>query len=121
MKTLVFALILFLPINAYAQVDFERLADSIYIAEGGAKTSHPYGIMAKFKHTSPRQACLNTLASNWRKWLKQPIRGQDRDFIAFLGRTYAPIGAKNDPSNLNSNWVKNVTKIYLKKMYTESK
>jgi hypothetical protein len=30
------------------------------------------------------------------------------DFIAFLGSRWAPVGAANDPTNLNSNWVRNV-------------
>lgn len=107
------ALILICP-KAYA-IDFERLADSIYIAEGGAKTKHPYGIMQKYKVTTPRQACLNTLATQWKRWLLEPSRGQDVDFIAFLGKAYAPIGASNDPNGLNKNWVNNVTKIYLKR------
>lgn len=32
--------------------------------------------------------------------------------IAQIGAIYAPIGAKNDPNNLNSNWVNGVTKFY---------
>ncbi|MDE4086866.1 M23 family metallopeptidase (plasmid) [Planococcus maritimus] len=31
--------------------------------------------------------------------------------IADLGSVYAPIGASNDPTNLNSHWVSNVTKV----------
>lgn len=32
--------------------------------------------------------------------------------IAQIGSIYAPIGAGNDPNNLNSNWVSGVTKFY---------
>jgi hypothetical protein len=32
--------------------------------------------------------------------------------IAQIGSIYAPVGASNDPNNLNSNWVKNVTALY---------
>ena len=32
--------------------------------------------------------------------------------IAQIGAIYAPIGAGNDPNNLNSNWVKTVTALY---------
>lgn len=32
--------------------------------------------------------------------------------IAQIGAIYAPIGAGNDPNNLNSNWVSGVTKNY---------
>ena len=80
----------------------ERLADAIYIAEGGAKTKHPYGILKKYKTTTPRQACINTIRSNRKRW---DGRG---DFVVFLGATYCPINAPNDPKGLNVNWVKNV-------------
>lgn len=32
--------------------------------------------------------------------------------IADIAKNYAPIGAANDPNNLNANWVKNVTKLF---------
>lgn len=32
--------------------------------------------------------------------------------IAQIGAIYAPVGAGNDPNNLNSNWVSGVTKLY---------
>lgn len=90
-------------------VNVERLANAIYIAEGGSKTKHPYGILAKYKHTTPRQACINTIKSALKRYNKQGAKG---DFIAFLGKTYCPVGAKNDPNGLNKNWVKNVKHYY---------
>jgi hypothetical protein len=93
--------------NADAQVNPERLADAIYKAEGGAKTAHPYGIMVRYKVTTPRQACINTV-----KHALRDYKGPEDGFIAFLGSRYAPIGASNDPANLNIHWVKNVTAIY---------
>lgn len=90
-------------------VNVERLANAIYIAEGGNKTKHPYGILAKYKHTTPRQACINTIKSALKRYNKQGAKG---DFIAFLGKTYCPVGASNDPWGLNKNWVKNVKYYY---------
>ncbi len=90
----------------YSDQDF---ADAVYRAEN-SKT-HPYGIMAKYKHTTPRQACLNTYATNYWKWVKA---GKPGDFIDFIHKVYAPIGAANDPKNLNRHWAKNV-KFYLAK------
>lgn len=87
-------------------IDINRLADAIYKAEGGTKTRHPYGILKKYKTTTPRQACINTIKSNLKRW-----NGKG-DFIVFLGKTYCPVGAKNDPLGLNRNWVKNVTYFY---------
>ena len=101
---------LFVPAFCMAeQIDESRLADAIYIAEGGKNTSHPYGILTKYKTTTPRQACINTIRSAKVRFAK--YKGKD-DFITFLGRTYCPVGAKNDPTGLNKNWVKNVTKLY---------
>ncbi len=78
-----------------------QIANAIYYAEGGAKTRHPYGILAHYKHTTPRQACLNTIAHARRDW-----NGKG-DFIEFLGSRYCPIGADND-NGTNQFWIKNV-------------
>lgn len=86
----------------------ERLANAIYKAEGGSRTKHPYGILAKYKHTTPRQACINTIKSALRRYKKSG----SGDFIAYLGGTYCPVGAFNDPIGLNRNWVKNVRHYY---------
>lgn len=82
-----------------------KIADAIYKAEGGSRASHAYGILAHYKHTTPRQACLNTIANARCKYEKSD---KYIDFISFLGKIYCPIGASNDPMGLNKNWVKNV-------------
>jgi hypothetical protein len=91
--------------KAYAE-DFtdSQIADAIYKAEGGSKTSHPYGILQHYKVTTPRQACLNTIAH-----ARRDFKGGD--FITFLGGRYCPIGASNDPTGLNRNWIGNVKSI----------
>jgi hypothetical protein len=91
------------PVKAEIPSD-EQIADAIYKAEGGAKTRHPYGILTKYKTTTPRQACINTI-----KHAKKDWNGQG-DFIRFLQTRYAPIGVANDPRGLNKNWYSNVTK-----------
>lgn len=87
-------------------IDVERLATAIWYAEGGAKTTHPYGILAHYKTTTPRQACINTIRHAIKDW------DGKSDFISFLGSRYCPVGAKNDPTNLNRNWIKNVRYYY---------
>ena len=47
-----------------------------------------------------------TVQKNYDRWLKA---GQPGEFITFLGARWAPVGAANDPTNLNRNWVRNVT------------
>ena len=102
-KLLVLFLILCSPVFA-SSVNVEVLADAIYKAENSK--SHPYGILAHYNRTTPRQACLNTINHALRDW---DGRG---DFITFLGSRYCPVGAKNDPTGLNKNWVRNVTCFY---------
>jgi len=99
-------------VSAYGEeYTHEQIANAIYIAEGGAKTNHPYGILAHYKTTTPRQACLNTIKSAQKRFDKQT---KETDFIHFLSLTYCPIGAKNDPAGLNVNWERNV-KYFLNK------
>jgi hypothetical protein len=86
--------------------------NAIYKAEGGEKTRHPYGILARYKHATPRQACINTIRHKYaiykRSGLKTP-------FLDYLGEKYAPTGKiANDPTHLNNNWTKNVS-YWLKK------
>lgn len=103
MKTIIMILLLFiLSSSVFAEIPTDKIANAIYKAEGGSKTRHPYGILTKYKHTTPRQACINTINHAKRDW------DGKGDFISFLGSRYCPIGAKNDPKGLNKNWVKNV-------------
>ena len=88
------------------KINTEELANAIFIAEGGISTKHPYGILTKYKTTTPRQACLNTINHALRDW-----SGKE-DFITFLGGRYCPVGASNDPLGLNKNWIRNVSRIY---------
>lgn len=77
---------------------------AIYIAEGGAKTAHPYGILAHYRHTTPLQACQNTIKHKYSQWKRQ---GQHEPFIAYLAAKYCPVGCSNDNGS-NKNWEKNV-------------
>lgn len=107
MKVIIMATIvltmMFYAVMAFAYTD-EQIADAIYIAEGGAKTSHPYGILQHYKTTTPRQACINTIKHARRDW-----NGKG-DFIVFLGSRYCPVGCEND-NGTNKYWVKNVNSL----------
>lgn len=81
------------------------IADAIFLAEGGKKTNHPYGILTKYKTTSPRQACLNTIKN---QRIRHSKHNCGKDYLTCLRDRYCPVGAGNDPSNLNINWLKNV-------------
>lgn len=73
-----------------------QICEAIYKAEGGTKTRHPYGVLTKYKHTTPRQACINSIKSARKRW------NGEGHFIVFLGKTYSP------PS-INPHWVNNVS------------
>ena len=96
--------------GAETSVDIDRLANAIYKAEGGLKTKHPYGILAKYKTTTPRQACINTIKSGLKRY--KTYKGKD-DFIVFLSRTYCPVGSDTDNGTCQY-WSKNVKYFYTK-------
>lgn len=105
------------PILASEAIDFNRLVDAIGRAENSRE--HPYGIMTKYKHTTPRQACLNTVKRAHGDWLKLPDRHRIA-FIAFLGARYCPTKGKSlRPAEraLNRFWVGNVTYFYNRGVY----
>ena len=58
-----------------------------------------------------------TVSKNLARWLDS---GEEVDFITFLGRRYAPMGAKNDPTNLNKHWIQNVKKITARNLQVHS-
>jgi hypothetical protein len=100
MKTLLLilaSLTICTQVSAYTD---EQIASAIFRAENSK--SHPYGILTHYKTTTPKQACLNTIAHARRDL------PPGANLIEFLGSRYAPLKASNDPNNLNSNWIKNV-------------
>jgi hypothetical protein len=88
----------------------EQYADAIYLAEGGVNAKKPYGILSVKCETEQecRKICINTVRNNKRRFKSYGHNDYNR-YIEFLASRYAPIGAKNDPQNLNRNWIKNVT------------
>lgn len=85
-------------IEGYTPVQW---CEAIRKAEGNDN----YGILAHYKNTSYRQACINTVIHKHKQWLKGGKRGS---FLGYLSVRYAPIGANNDPDGLNINWKHNV-------------
>jgi hypothetical protein len=83
-----------------------QYVNAIYRIEGGDKTRHPYGVLGKF--TNPRQVCYNTVQNTHTRWLKA---GQPGAFNAYLAQRYCPVGASNDPHNLNANWLTNLNQV----------
>ncbi|MEK0313749.1 glucosaminidase domain-containing protein [Cohnella sp. 56] len=57
---------------------------------------------------SSLQEGIDKMASN----LKRNYFDQGLTTIAQIQRKYAPVGASNDPSGLNNNWISGVSKYY---------
>lgn len=84
----------------------QKLALAIWRAEGGDKARVPFGILS-VRTRSPehaREICLRTIRNNWDRWEKM---GRPGDYLEFLARRYAPLGASNDPQRLNRHWLRN--------------
>lgn len=91
------------PVNPYA------LILAIRVAERGRR-GFEFGVVA-VKDTDLRTQCewaCATVLENFRRFRES----EEEDFIAFLGKRYAPVGASNDPGNLNQYWVDNVRFYY---------
>jgi len=108
--------LLFAPLAHAEKINIPALADAIFLAEGGAKASVPYGIMFKgCSKSTPeycRKICLNTITKRYQKWLECGKECNSEGFIEYLSRSYAPIGAANDPKGLNRHWSKNTKFFY---------
>lgn len=95
----------------FSRKDFPRLAEAIRRAENSKR--YPYGIIAKYcspkTEAQCKKGCLQTIEKRYGMYLAS---GKDIDFIEYLSRSYAPLNAKNDPSGLNHNWIKNVRYFY---------
>ena len=86
---------------------FVKLLKSIRLAENG-RPGREFGVLSHKAKTFEKQAgwCASICYKNYVYWELHPKI--DMDFISYLSTQYAPVGADNDPSNLNSHWVKNV-------------
>jgi hypothetical protein len=104
--TIIFlALLITSEAKAVELINVDRLADAIRIAEG----SPTYGC-PKYKTTSYRQACINTIRHGLRDYKGNSVNG----FIEFLGSRYCPTKGKLRPAErkLNGNWILNVKRLY---------
>lgn len=95
-------------LSVHAHTDKE-IVRAIFLAEGGEKAQYPYGIRSVSCSTQDecRQICLNTIRNNRKRYAKYGYKDYST-YLEFLASRYAPIGAGNDPKNLNKNWLNNV-------------
>lgn len=91
-------------------LDRARLADAIYLAEGGPRASVPYGILTvKVRdEKEARAVCLRTIDHAWRDYSQLSAENRPQHFIPFLANRYCP--AADAPGNRH--WKHNVTYFY---------
>ncbi len=89
---------------------------------GGA--GFEFGVIAAKNTNLEEQArwAVVTFLKNIERWERARKNGEWKpqnslpvlDYIVFLGNRWAPVGASNDPKNLNKYWIDNVQKLYQK-------
>jgi hypothetical protein len=99
----------YFPPSAKYPVNPHALILAIREAEKGRK-GFEFGVIA-VKDTDLETQCAYACATVQKNFERFRESGE-QDFIAFLGKRYAPVGAANDPHNLNSHWVSNVRWFY---------
>jgi hypothetical protein len=116
MKTKAILLLCLFAITVQAQtlskadIYFNKLADKIFLAEGGTHTRFAYGIKIKVK--DPRATCIKICKDAWSDYCLLGCKG---DWIDYLGSIYAPTeNATDDPNHLNKNWPVNVRALMAK-------
>lgn len=88
---------------------YQSLVNAIGRAENSKK--FPYGIKSIPTYGDPvlaRKYCLNTVRNQWKRYLKTDSTPTRDEYLVSLANRYCPIGAPDDPTNLNVNWLLNV-------------
>ena len=104
--------------NGIAETDHDNLSTLFAIRKSeNGKPGKEFGVLhpkAVGKKGESREATLDRQAG----WSAATIMSKRRaheasktggDFVEYLASKYAPVGASNDPNNLNKNWHKNVS------------
>ena len=91
--------------------DFQRLLKAMVQAEGGEE-AFIRAVRCSLPETKdfPEAMRIATNTVQHRLW-DYAMRDPDA-FIDFLGARWAPVGAANDPTNLNANWTRNVKAVF---------
>lgn len=91
--------------SIFSEKSVNRLADVIFLVEGGTSTKHPYGIMGVWK-LPPRQVCVNTIRNHAKRIGN--AAAIDKPFILSLANVYCP---QSTDKQGNVNWKRNVCKL----------
>lgn len=87
----------------------ETLIQAVCNAEGDIVKA----VQCSIPSVTTRSQALDVLCRSAVHALSDYVKANDAAaFVAFWGARWAPIGAANDPTSLNANWIPNVTKIW---------
>jgi len=88
----------------------ETIVNAIYWAEGGKDARKPFGILSVLcdGYQDCRAVCVNSVRNGHKRWRHAVAQGNSDTFLQHFSRRWAPIGAANDPTGLNKNWLANV-------------
>lgn len=78
-----------------------QISSAVKVAENNPRN---HGVLS-VKTDDPAKVLDNSVYNNFVRWDQA---GRPGKFIDFMQKRWAPIGAKNDPKNLNKNWAPNV-------------
>lgn len=108
-RCLILSLILVPTLVLHAAIDENRLADAIYVAEGGKAAKSPYGVLSIKVHSKAeaRRVCINSIRNNKRRFGNV----SDAEFIRRMADRWCPKSA--DPIG-NRNWKRNVSALYFR-------
>ena len=76
-----------------SEVDANKIADAIYIIEGGKSTKYPYGVKSvatKGNTAKARKICINTIRNTHKRWLAE---NKPYNFLDYLADRYCPPNA----------------------------
>lgn len=94
--------------------EFARLIQAVVDAEGNIVRA----VAISVPSVATRDAALDVLCrSACHALIDYVLQGgpaSGADFVEFWARRWAPKGVKNDPTNLNANWPKNVKQLWFK-------
>lgn len=104
---LFFGLVLTANIATASNLNADKIADAIYVIEGGSKTKYPYGIKSiktRGNKVKARKICINTIKNTHKRWLEEnkPIA-----FVDYLADRYCPPSVD---SVGNQRWKVNIRK-----------
>jgi len=108
--------------NGISRNDHENLSllFSIRKAENG-KPGREFGVLHPKAINTNLRTQAGWAAATIMNHRKRHDPKKEGDFIKSLARRYAPVGAENDPKNLNTHWLTNVTAHHQENMDVLSK